>query len=208
MKCVPISHPHFERSLLLLLACMMTLLPSCDAPSSSADQRWEVPSTRVGASYQAMVETPLGEHRRMAFNVEQRTFDTLVETAVPSALPPPINQAFVAFESELGISKIPVWIIGKRVDMGDVLPITPLGLLTYREGGQSQQVLVAVPGELALSTISAVKFQDFIIEYDAVKFAIEYYLRNRHGQGSITQLAWDDEQAAAHYLDEVTNNAG
>ncbi len=180
----------------MVLACQNTNLRNAGSISIP------LPPTKLDGTYQAMIETGMGDFTRHTYNLTSKTIDTILPLDTTSFLPLPINLGFIAKEQDDQIIKIPTWVIGKRIDPGKTLSIVPLGLLQYEEAGKSIEVAVVVPQDPNLKTISAVKFQTFIIDYDSLKFSIEYWLRHRHGLGSISRLAWEDELKALEYLEE------
>ena len=161
----------------------------------------QLPSTKNGEYFQVYVETALGSHHLLNYRVGDEILDTLFETDI--ILPLPVNAGFIPLRSQDSLIKIRSWIIGKRMEPGDTLTVRIIGLIKYQLDELQHQDLVVVPVEDHLATVAVQRFRDFIIGYDPVKFSFEYWLRNHRGRGSLTQLAWEDEEQASAYLNNL-----
>jgi inorganic pyrophosphatase len=112
-------------------------------------------------------------------------------------LPYTCNGGFIPLDDE---ERIPVWIIGQRLQTGQVLGIIPMALVEYTQGDQMHTDVIAVPSDTLLQSIRPNNFRDLIVTYEPVKFSFEYWLRNRFGVGSVSRIAWKDDEAAASFV--------
>ena len=166
----------------------------------------QLPELVSGENYNVMVEIPSGSSFEYSYNHDLNQIDTIESSAGPiSYLPFPANFGFVPILKNDDLLKVPVWILGTRQEKGACMPVEILGLIDYTERGKTHRELLALPNNKTLQTIEAKSFGDFAIRYDPVKFMFEYWLKNRHGTGSVSQIVWQDEGTAMEYIEEILN---
>lgn len=192
-----------------LVLCLLfgVLLGSC-APDfeSKYEVSIQIPNLRHENHFQVLVETPAGAHNQILWNHDLQKFDT-IDLQFQSNILSPVNFGFFPILTDTLI-KVPVWIFSKQLGAGDTLTVNLLGLLQYTVGGNSRQEIVATPTESQLQTVKSMEFEDFIIENDPLKFAFEYWLKNRDGLGEVSRIKWDDKAAAQAYLDKCLEHSG
>ncbi|NND33627.1 MAG: hypothetical protein HKN76_13635 [Saprospiraceae bacterium] len=166
----------------------------------------QLPELFADGHYNAMVETPVGSNYEFTYDPASNVIDTLRPEAGPTDyLPFPANFGFFPLLKNDSLVKIPVWILGIKQPGGTAVAVKLLGLIDYTDRGNLQRQWLAIPRNPELQTIATSSFRDFIIRYDPVKFMFEYWLKNRHGIGSVSQIIWHDEEQALHYLEESVN---
>lgn len=198
------------KDLISLLTVFYLLLVStgCENGASSPPPK-VVPAVRDHAPYPAFIETPSGDMQTLSFNLETEVFDTLGPEAGglrPDYLPYPLNAGFLPAHQDAGVQKLPVWVLGKRLSPGDTLSVQILGLIEYVENGTMHEDFVAVPSETGMQTIKVQRFRDFMIDYDAVRFMFETWLKNRNGIGAVSRISWMDEDKAQDKLSSIFNH--
>jgi hypothetical protein len=187
--------------------CLLLISGGCQRGNPDAVQSFEIPHLLYRSFYQVFVETPAGNLQTLSFNAKTGMIDTLTEEEGGlrnDYLPYPVNSCFFPLIRDDSLLKIPAWLVAGRMTAGDTLAVRMLGMVEYREQGISRQECLVIPVDPALQTIRSERFRDFIIQYDAVKFMFETWLKNRHGIGQVSQLSWKDEVEAANYLETLT----
>jgi inorganic pyrophosphatase len=169
-----------------------------------------IPESRSGQNYHCFVEVSAGDNVPIHYDAQCHCLDTLKRDslwAVLPYLPYPVNRGFIPVTGkDSTITKIPAWILGKRLLAGTYTEVSLLGYMDYTEDNVAKSEVLVVPVMNELITVPVTKFKDFIIEYDAVKYAIEHWLRNRNGLGKMTFLQWEDEQKAREFVEQLINN--
>ena len=199
-----------EFGLWMVLALMVVL--SCQETMVGEDPLF-IPETRSMQNYHCFVEVPAGDNIPISYDISCHCLDTLKvnnQWATLPYLPYPVNRGFIPVKNTDGtLIKIPVWVLGKRLPAGSSAEVRLLGYMDYTEDNIKKSEVLAVPVSNALITVPVQKFKDFIIEYDAVKYALEHWLRNRNGLGRMTHFQWEDEQKAKEFVEnQINNNTG
>lgn len=171
---------------------------------------FQLPPSYSNGAYNVIIETSAGEHLLQSFEIESNTFDTCFQDDLAKRigfLPLPVNMGFLpsyaGFDSVF--QKIQVWMISERMETGSVIAASPLGKLNYIESGQECDAYVMIPNDPLLRTVDASSFEDFTIRFDPVKYAFEYWLRNKNGVGKISRIRWEDESVASAELVDLLN---
>lgn len=191
---------------------LILLIAGCNkGQTGSGRSVFEIPGLRYDTNFQVFVETPAGNLQTLSLNARTGMIDTLAEAEGGlrnDYLPYPLNSCFFPLIQDDSLLKIPAWLVAGRMTAGDTLAVRMLGMVEYWEQGIPRQECLVIPVDPALQTIRSERFRDFIIQYDAVKFMFETWLKNRHGIGQVSQLSWKDEVEAAHYLETLTREGG
>ncbi len=154
---------------------------------------------------EAFIEISAGSNIMMSYDLESGELDTIRVNAKPRVLeylPYPANSGFLLTEKDGQDLKLPVWILCQRLNPGEIVEITMLGLLDYTEERVQKSVWLAVPKDETLKTVDATDFKDFIIRYDPVKFMLEYWIKNLNGIGKVSQIVWHDGETAMYRLQD------
>ena len=167
---------------------------------------YAIPELFRDSTYQVLVETSVGSTIPLSYDIEHGILDTVSDEFGDGAyLPYPVNSGFFPVKSKNTIKKIPVWILGKRLPEGTTLAVQLLGLVEYVDRNMARREWLVIPQEKKIQTIRSIRFRDFIILHDPLKFTFEYWLKNRHGIGSVSQIVWHDEEKAMALLQEEIN---
>lgn len=188
-----------------LLALIWTACQGDPAEKPSAAASYVIPELFKDSAYQVFVETPIGSTMSFTYDIERGVFDTVNKDGDGAYLPYPLNYGFFPVKSNDTIKKMPVWVLGKRLPQGTTLAVQLLGLVEYVDRNLTHREWLVVPQEKSIQTVHSTQFRDFIILHDPVKFTFEYWLKNRHGTGSVSQIVWYDEEKALTFLQEEIN---
>ena len=197
----------------LLFIGLLAIISACQSDSIAVEVKNRpivIPSNLPGDHFVAMVETPIGEYRSISVDLSSKSLDTLKaedKYVINAFLPHPVNQAFIPLSKGGAPTKLPVWIIGIPKLAGDTITIDPLGLIEYTMDGEKRSEIVAIPADPTQQTIHPLNFTEFIIEYDAVKYLVEGWLRNRQGLGKVNQLTWKDQVKAQNYINDLLSES-
>lgn len=168
-----------------------------NSPEYGVNRTINLPASRspVG-TVQAVVETSLGSYTSIKYDPDNQVIDPANQQQ-ETMLPYVCNAGFIPVGDK---DRISVWIMGQRLQAGHVLSIIPLALVEYTEGDQMHTDVLAVPSDTLLQSIQPSNFRDLIVTYEPVKFSFEYWLRNRFGVGSVSRIAWKDDEAAVSFV--------
>lgn len=159
----------------------------------------ELPAAATTAYQEVMVETPLGAYQALQFDPVAKHIN-LNGQQDRLILPYVANAALINVSPKDGMQWMRVWLIGPRLAPGTLESVKLLGVVSYNFRGQLLQELVAVPSDASRRSIMADDFTDLITSYEPAKFILEYWLRNRYGQGDISELRWEDEQSVVTFI--------
>jgi len=174
------------------------ILAGCtNSPEYGVNRTIHLPASRspVG-TVQAVVETSLGSYTSMKYDPDHHVIDP-ADQQQETMLPYVCNAGFIPVGDK---DRLSIWIMGQRLQAGHVLSIIPLALVEYTEGDQMHTDVLAVPSDTLLQSIQPSNFRDLIVTYEPVKFSFEYWLRNRFGVGSVSRIAWKDDEAAVSFI--------
>ncbi len=190
-----------SRSFLLLLAPLF--LAACGSGGRPMGPVHLPTHPVLEDGYQALVLTPAGANELYTYDAAQARWDTVRPVWLQRYLPTPAHQAAIMVKGNDGWSSVPVWVLGKDFARGSVVEIDVVAGISYVDSGGRSVEYFALPKAGELRTVEAPTFLAFMLQYDAVKFMLEYWFRNRQGVGTVMQLQWLDEGEAGAYLDRA-----
>jgi inorganic pyrophosphatase len=189
----------------VLLVLIWTSCQSTSEKRTPPKTSLSLPELYKDSAYQVFVETPVGSMISFSYDIDGGVLDTVKSEDFEAYLPYPVNYGFFPVKADNTIKKIPVWILAKRLPEGLTLSVKLLGVIDYIDRNIKHREWLVIPVDENIQTIHSTRFRDFIIKYDPVKFTFEYWLKNRHGIGSVSQIIWHDEEKAMAFLQEEIN---
>ncbi len=187
--------------------CLACLFASCETDQVVQSTGHALPSAMDEGHFNVLVETSAGEHLVRSYQDSTGHIDS---SSVLGFLPMPINFGFIPSYSlpDSHLIKVPAWVFSHRIETGEVVPTIPLGTLNFVENGEEMDHFIMIPVDEKLRFMEASSFDDFAIRYDGIKYAFEYWFRNKEGVGHISRLRWKDDKIAAEQLVDRINISG
>ena len=158
-----------------------------------------------GERINVVVEIPAGTNHKIEYQRETGEFrnDTLAEgqLRVIDFLPYPGNYGFIpgtfVDEAQGGDGDaLDVLLLAEAVPTGTVVAALPIGAMLFRDNGEIDTKLIAVPVDTADRIISATNFVDFMLYYDAARRILEDWFLHYKGRGAMQLVRWEDERYA------------
>ncbi len=191
---------------LLFLSLLLLLATGCNRPFSDPSS---LPA-RTEEGVRMVVEIPAGTNRKIEFNKQRRSFESDTLDGRPRVidfLPYPGNYGFIPstyMDPERGGDgdALDILLLSESVPTGTVLFTRPIGALLFRDGGELDTKIVAVPADSTQRIIRADNFVDFMIEYDAAKRLLEDWFLAYKGYGAMELIGWRDEVFALQEIEK------
>ncbi|MBX2815625.1 MAG: inorganic diphosphatase [Saprospiraceae bacterium] len=201
-----------SRDKMQIVRCLVVLWAAISLCSCSSNVRTDpsplsmLPAASVGEHFNVIVEASAGSHYRNAIVIEEGRFRKVRDSITATHfLPYPTNAGFIPMLKDSLLTPYPVWILSASVPAGCIVPCQPLALLDYVHKGDAIRSIVMVPSVDSLDVYQIKTFEDLSLQHDGLKYAFEYWLRNKSGVGSISRIRWGDEIEAKRHLVEQLN---
>jgi inorganic pyrophosphatase len=147
----------------------------------------------------AVIEVPAGTSTLQAID---STGEIGIQEGKPvDFLPFPGNFGFIAGcvkRDTISGRLIPlaVMVLMDALKEESMIEVIPVGTLRLRKGSEPYPVVISIPVDSALQTITAHNFVDFITEYDAAKSILQQWFLNYRGREMFSLIGWQDEHYA------------
>lgn len=155
---------------------------------------------------QAVVEVPAGTNQVLVYNPAGNDFRPRQRTGTDQRvefLPYPGNYGFIPgtrLAPTPGDSlhrPLPVLILAESQPTGTVLEIVPVGVVRLEEGGQMEQVVLAVPARPSQQILPGVTtWGELTHQYPAARDLLRIWFQQRHRPSETRIVSWKDERAA------------
>lgn len=109
-------------------------------------------------------------------------------------LPYPCNYGYLT-DTEKGSRPQEVLILGRRLEEGQTLGVTPIAVLRCREAGQPRPFLLVQPTAFPPQSVKARNFRQFFMEYDGAKRILETWVLHHRGYGTLEFVGWGGEES-------------
>jgi inorganic pyrophosphatase len=192
---------------LLLTACRQSSQPEAiDIAGLSAV---------VGDLIHVVVEIPAGTNHKIEYQRETDEFlnDTLSGggTRVINFLPYPANYGFIPGtlmdRAEGGDGDaLDVLLLAEALPTGSVTTAIPIGAMLFRDAGEIDTKIIAVPALAEDRIIQATNFVDFMLSYAAAQRILEDWFLHYKGRGVMQLSRWEDERFAWQEIRRWTIN--
>lgn len=194
-------HLFFRRQPLIFTMALTIGGLSCDRPSVANPTK--IP-TYTDDAVNVVVEIPAGTNHKIEYNKASGKFENVLIEGKPRIidfLPYPGNYGFIPathMDPEQGGDgdALDVLVLSESVPTGTVLTTRPIGAIRFRDSGEIDTKIIAIPIDSTQRIIQADQFIDFLIKYDAAKKIIEDWFLNYKGYGAMELIEWRDEKYA------------
>ena len=189
----------------LIPVLALLLATGCQDAAAPTIKDYENLPTYVEQGINVVVEIPAGTNHKIEYQRETGEFrnDTLAEgqLRVIDFLPYPGNYGFIpgtfVDEAQGGDGDaLDVLLLAEAVPTGTVVAALPIGAMLFRDNGEIDTKLIAVPVDTADRIISATNFVDFMLYYDAARRILEDWFLHYKGRGAMQLVRWEDERYA------------
>lgn len=164
----------------------------------------KIPSFTASGQVQGVIEIPAGTNRK--YEIDKQTGVMYPDTRdgkprMVDFLPYPMNYGFVPstiMDKERGGDGDPLDIlyIAESVPNSTVVEAIPIGLLLLKDLGEWDNKVLAIPADPEKRIIKAGNWQEFQMNYSAIRLIIEQFFLHYDGPGVMTLHGWADEHAA------------
>jgi inorganic pyrophosphatase len=145
---------------------------------------------------QAVIEIPVGFQQWSAYDAG---LGRVVETGEKLKLPLPGNWGFVPstqYTTGQGTEPLDVMVLSGAIPPGEQLGILPVGVVVLQKEGVVNPLIIAIPADPALQTISIRGFNELSIQYEGIKRLLEDWIVQVFADSSARVLDWKNEQYA------------
>jgi inorganic pyrophosphatase len=146
---------------------------------------------------QAVIEIPVGFQQWSTYDPSQ---GQVVETEKTLKLPLPGNWGFIPSTQYTTAKKsdpLDVLVLSDAIPSGEQLSILPVGVVLLQKEGAVIPLILAIPADPALQTISIQGFNDLSIQYEGIKRLLEDWIVQVFADSSTRILDWKNEQYAS-----------
>ncbi len=152
----------------------------------------------------AVVEIPAGTNRKFEIDKTTGAIRQDLRDGKPRTidfLPYPVNYGFVPSTRMDKARKgdgdpLDVLLLSESLPSGTLIEVLPIGLLQLQDGGEWDNKVLAVPVDPLLRIIRATTWQEFQLNYSAIRHILELYFMYYDGLGVMIVMGWADEKAA------------
>ena len=97
-------------------------------------------------------------------------------------------------------------ILAQHIRRNHDLIVVPIGILEFSEMGVKQKVIISVPENVDIRSISVDNYEEFVLKFFGVQQIIENWYHHRLGFGMVRDIRWDNELSAIRNIEACMQN--
>lgn len=205
-----------KNNTLLLLLTLSGLLLSCGQSDTRPPLLKKLvnydkyPAMTEAGYYNAVIEIPAGTNRKIEYNKAGKKFETDQRNGkdrIINFLGYPGNYGYIpgtlAAKANGGDGDaLDVLVLAESVPTGTVTEVKLIAALRLADEGEEDTKFIAIPADTTLQTMQIADFEDFMINYDAVRRMTEDWFLNYDGPNTNRLLGWKDEVYARRQIEK------
>lgn len=173
---------------------------------------YHLPTYNEDGTVNVIVEIPAGTNKKIEYRPNRNVFESdQVEGQERRVrfLPYPGNYGFIPStlmdKSRGGDGDaLDVLLLAEHLPTQTQVASIPIAALRLEDQGALDTKIIAVPADSLARVLPIRDYEDFLIQYDAVKYEIEHWFLHYKGHGQVKFLGWENDDYARREIKKWT----